>query len=53
MKQGFLAEFIPSTTLRTSPEPKEEILRGVYPERGRKRFFASLRMTSRGLRTTK
>tara|TARA_B100001964_G_scaffold195455_1_gene219496 strand:+ start:1153 stop:1293 length:141 start_codon:yes stop_codon:yes gene_type:complete len=29
---------------------ENEILRGVYPERGKKRFFALLRMTSEGLR---
>ncbi len=30
----------------------QEILRGVYPECGRKRFFALLRMASEGLRMT-
>jgi hypothetical protein len=33
-------------------ETQKQILRGVYPERARARFFASLRMTANGLRMT-
>jgi|TARA_B100001964_G_scaffold47051_1_gene52602 hypothetical protein len=36
--------------LRNDKNNNQEILRRVYPESGRTRFFALLRMTSEGLR---